>query len=543
MRNRRGDDLGNDDSMKRFGRRAATVFGWAAILGCGDAPPNPPPAARGTVAESAAVGDVSSGLPATGTGGSAGTTAAVGTTGSAAPAGTEKAGTANGSKSTNIDPKAGAGNTPGSVPGATGQGAEVPSAPPATVAQAAAVLDLRTFPVPADAEEESERELGSVHYATAGTAEAVFKKVEDELIRRGWAVLPGKFASADNVSAGFAKEGFKLSASAYQVGPGKSGIQIIHHGNVPLGSLPTPPGAVLQYAFPASASYILKANAPETEAALEALLRKAGWEPYGTAGDSRFYRHHAVRLNARAVAAPAQEGKTVIQFSCELISAELPAFPGAIDLRFTDGPATLNFETKVPPAEVAEFYRKALEPLGWKATSENLNQDGNKHFMIFRNAGKDLLDLTVLKYEDTLRTKLLVQTAAEVAAEEKKFAAALERKRAEEARLKSAPKPKWAVAVPAGATDVKESKTEISFEVPGGQAKAVVEGWAKAWQAAGWKAQAVALDANAGAASFSKDGQSLTVNYVDVGIVPTKITVTGGSVELELVDDAKRDKK
>ena len=53
----------------------------------------------------------------------------------------------------------------------------------------------------------------------------------------------------------------------------------------------------------------------------------------------------------------------------------------------------------------------------------------------------------------------------------------------------------------------------------------------------------MALDANAGAANFAKDGQSLTVNYVDVGIVPTEIAVTGGNVELELVDDAKRDKK
>ena len=51
----------------------------------------------------------------------------------------------------------------------------------------------------------------------------------------------------------------------------------------------------------------------ETADALEALLTAGGWEPYGRAGDVRFFKKNAVRLSARSTAAPAQGGKTMIQ--------------------------------------------------------------------------------------------------------------------------------------------------------------------------------------------------------------------------------------
>jgi hypothetical protein len=43
---------------------------------------------------------------------------------------------------------------------------------------------------------------------------------------------------------------------------------------------------------------------------------------------------------------------------------------------------------------------------------------------------------------------------------------------------------------------------------------------------------ASALDSLAGAISFSKDTQSLTVNYTDTGVMPAEITLSAIGVEL-----------
>ena len=67
-----------------------------------------------------------------------------------------------------------------------------------------------------------------------------------------------------------------------------------------------------------------------------------GWVPYGKAGDTDFFKQNAILVTATVSSAPAQGGKTMIQYSNQLISADIPAPPNVDDLRYVDEPPGIN---------------------------------------------------------------------------------------------------------------------------------------------------------------------------------------------------------
>src|SRR6478672_1947092 len=71
---------------------------------------------------------------------------------------------------------------------ALGQKAEEP----ATVEEAAKVLDLRTFPRMDGAQESSLQSLGMLMYSAKGTPKEAFEFQRQELAKRGFKELPGR---------------------------------------------------------------------------------------------------------------------------------------------------------------------------------------------------------------------------------------------------------------------------------------------------------------------------------------------------------------
>jgi hypothetical protein len=144
---------------------------------------------------------------------------------------------------------------------------------------------------------------------------------------------------------------------------------------------------------------------------------------------------------------------------------------------------------------------------------------------------------------EKLLCSLRFQNAAEIAEldrrikeEAPKLRAAAEAKAAKEAaELAEKNKvPKIAVALPADAKDVKQTKDEIKFTVGKGKAKAAVESFRAQLRDAGWKEDVASMAAMAGTLSFSKEnGQSVTVTYSDTGFMPSEVTVSAFRAELE----------
>jgi hypothetical protein len=413
---------------------------------------------------------------------------------------------------------------------------------PVTVEQAATVLDLSAFPLIDGSKPPWPHGVASLFYEAPGDVKTAFEFCRSKLADLGWKELPNSSVTAQAASATFSREGFVVSVSVFPREANAMSIQIQNHGNIRPARLPLPPNAKPVYVGDLSAMYVTDAPVMETAEACYKLLLADGWTPYGGAGNSAYYKRNAIWVEATVSSAPAQGGKTMIAYTTRLISADLPAPPDASDLRYTEQNKELTFEIPADKNAVVDFYKNALAEAGWRPTLDHLIQVDEKEEMIFRNQAKDMLTLAIPPASGgTLSVSLQHQSAAEIAELERQI-----KEHAPEIRAKikakqdaeqqeNQPKalPKFAVTLPGEINGLEMKKGEIKFKVGNGKAKAVVEAWRKEFRDAGWKEDAVSLEAMAGAASFSKDGQSLTINYTDTGVMPAEVQLSATGVDLE----------
>jgi hypothetical protein len=416
---------------------------------------------------------------------------------------------------------------------------------PATVEQAARVLDLSTFPLMDGAKSAESRHVANLSYVAPGDAKTALEFHRKAFSAQGWKELPNSSVSDQSASAMFSRDGFVVSLSVIPYESTGVSVRLQNLGNVKPGKLPIPPNAKPVYQGDSTAMYSADAAVSATADAIRNLFVAQGWVPYGKAGDSDFFKQNAIVATSTVSFAPAQGGKTMIQYSNQLVSADIPAPPNVEDLRYVDEPPELTFATANQDA-IVDFYRKTLAAAGWKSTMDKMVDVDEKPTMIFRNPAKDMLTLATT---GVLSGKLLVsvrfQSAAEIAEldrrikeEAPKLRAAAEAKAAKEAKeaaeLAERNKvPKVAVTLPADAKDVKQTKDEIKFTVGKGKAKAAVESLRTQFRDAGWKEDVASMAAMAGTLSFSKDDQHVTITYSDTGFMPTEVSLSAMRAELE----------
>jgi hypothetical protein len=297
---------------------------------------------------------------------------------------------------------------------------------PATPEQAAAVLDLTRFPVMKGASVPGMNSLATLTYLAPGSVKEAAEHHRQKLAALKWTELAGTAVTDEYASATFTRDGYKLSLmiSPYTGAdkPDHVSITLMNHGNVDAQKLPVPPGCKPLYATPVSCAYTCELSPDEARQAVASLLLDKGWHPYGSAGDVRDFKRHAIKLAARVAEAPAQQGKTVIDYSTLLMSADLPAPPDALRVQYSDAPTQLSIDLPGTVDEAVAYYRNSLAELGWTATTENLIKDRFKQFLVFRNAAKDMLDLEITVVDDKPRLLLRHRTAAQLAELEEKIA-------------------------------------------------------------------------------------------------------------------------
>ena len=410
---------------------------------------------------------------------------------------------------------------------------------PATIEQAANVLDLSKFPLMDGAKLLESPQVANLFYLAPGDVKPAFEFNRKALVAQGWKELSN--------SGMFSRNGFVVFVTVTPHGePGSVQVRLLNQGNVKPGKLPVPPNAKPVYVGDSTAMYETDAAVPVTADAIRNLFVAQGWVPYGKAGDSESFKQNAILATATVSSAPAKGGKSTIQYTSQLISADIPAPPNVEELRYVDEPPELTFTTTNQDA-IVDFYRKTLATTGWKSTMDHMVDVDEKPTMIFRNPAKDMLTLAV---SGVLGGKLLFsvrfQSAAEIAERDRKIKeaapklrAAAEAKAAQEAKeaaeLAERNKvPKVAVTLPADAKVVKETKDSIKFTVGKGKAKAAVEFFRKQFRDAGWKEKFASMAGISGAVSFSKeDGQSVTLTYTDTPIPPSEVSLSAFRAELE----------
>ena len=414
---------------------------------------------------------------------------------------------------------------------------------PATVEQAARVIDLSTFPLMDGAKPPGSRQVANLSYSATGDVKTAFEFNRKALLAQGWKELPNSSVTDQSASAMFSRNGFVVYVSVTPSGDGTQQVRLQNQGNVKPGKLPVPPNAKAIYVGDSTAMYETDAAVPATADAIRNLFVAQGWVLYGKAGDSDFFKQNANLATATVSSAPARGGKTMIQYSNQLISADIPAPPDVEDLRYVDEPPELTFATTNQDA-IVDFYKKTLASAGWKSTMDKMVDVDEKPTMIFRNPAKEMITLS-MPYDyggGKLGGSVRFQSAAEIAeldrrikGEAPKLRAEAEAKAAKEAaELAERNKvPKVAVTLPADAKDVKESKDEIKFTVGKGKAKAAIESLRTQFRDAGWEEKVASLERMAGTLLLSKEDQSVTITYSDTGFMPTEVSLSAMRAELE----------
>ena len=418
---------------------------------------------------------------------------------------------------------------------------------PATVEQAAHVLDLSTFPLPDGAKPPGSRQVANLSYLATGNVKTAFEFNRKTLIAQGWKELPNSSVTDQSASAMFSRNGFVVYVSVTPHGDGGLYVRLLNQGNIKPSKLPVPHGAKPIYQGDSTAMYVTEAGVPATAKACRKVFVALGWVPYGNAGDSAMFKHSAILVTATVSSAPAQGGKTAIQYSTQQMSADIPAPPNVEDLRYNDEPPELTFETKENQDAIVDFYQKTLAGAGWKSTIDHMVDVDEKPTMIFRNPTKEMITLAV-PYDygsGKLGVSVRFQSATELAERDRKIKemaprlraeaeakAAKEAKEAAELAEKNKP-PKVAVTLPADAKNVKQTSDSIKFTLGKGKAKAAIESLRGQFRDAGWKEEHASMAAMAGTLSFSKEGGgSVTVTYSDTGFMPTEISLSAFRAEL-----------
>jgi hypothetical protein len=418
--------------------------------------------------------------------------------------------------------------------------------PPATVEEAAKVLDLATFPLMDGAKSAESRHVANLSYVAPGDPKKALEFNRKAFVEKGWKELPNSTISEDSASAMFGRDGFIVSLSVIPFEKNGVSVRLQNHGNVKPGKLPVPANAKAVYVGDPTAMYTVDTTIPATADAVRSAFVAQGWVPYGNAPDTVIFKKNAILATAYISSAGAQGGKTSIQYSNQLISSDIPAPPDVEDLRYVDEPPELTFATANKDA-VVEFYQKALSAAGWKSTMDKLVDVEGGPTMIFRNPAKEMITLSMPYVDgDKLDVSVRYQSAAEIAERDRrmkemapKLRAAAEAKAAQEAKeaAELAEKnkvPKVAVALPADAKDVKQTNDSIKFTLGKGKAKAAIESLRAQFRAAGWKEDHASMEKMAGTLLFSKEGGgSVNVTYSDTGFMPTEVSVSAFRAELE----------
>ncbi len=402
-----------------------------------------------------------------------------------------------------------------------------------TVAEAAKVFDPANFPVLKTEEPVGRKYVGGFSYQAKTDPQAGFKFYQQALSKRKWKELPDSYVTETSCSGMFGKDGYLISLSLTPVGDdGEVLVSIHNHSNIPLKKLPVPKGVKPFYSVPTAEASLTEQPREETAAAVTKLLVEQGWEPYGTAGDQMFFKQNAVRLSANVATAPAQDNKTVITYSADQMSADIPAPAETSGLQYSDSTKAILFDVDSDLGTIHKFYNDVLAKADWKPTTDKPILIGFKQTVIYRNPAKDLLELEMFEVEGKLRVEVKHQSAEEVAEIDRQVEAAV----AEKKKAVNKPQPKLdklAISLPAEAQDVEAEKSEIKFTIGDGKAKPFAEALRKKLKADGWKETSATLDAMAGAVLLDKGDQKLQIIYLETGVLPAEVTISGDGLELE----------
>ena len=130
---------------------------------------------------------------------------------------------------------------------------------PATVEQAAKILDLSTFPLMDGAKSAESRHVANLSYVAPGDPKKALEFHRKAFGAQGWKELPNSTISDQSASAMFSRDGFVVSLSVIPFEATGVSVRLQNLGNVKPGKLPVPPNAKPVYVGEPTAMYSTEA--------------------------------------------------------------------------------------------------------------------------------------------------------------------------------------------------------------------------------------------------------------------------------------------
>lgn len=254
---------------------------------------------------------------------------------------------------------------------------------PPAVRETLARLDLRELKLPA-AWEVTRVNRTELFAAAQAKLAAAYPPLKAALVKAGWQLATG--AGAEQVSdeygqGTFTRDGFALSLSLSPEGE-QTRLTLMNLGPVDTQTLPVAKGAKSLYASRVTSMWVSPAPVAEVAGECRGALVAAGWQEYVPANTARSenpemalmtFRRGAAVVSVYIGVAPAQGGKTSIQYSAQLLRAELP-WPADVALaEFSDEPAVLHARTQLSFDEALTFYREELKAQGLTMNAALIN--------------------------------------------------------------------------------------------------------------------------------------------------------------------------
>lgn len=398
---------------------------------------------------------------------------------------------------------------------------------PASPQQAAALIDLSSFePIrPVETDRKLQASIASQSYIASGSVTSLAKELQERLTRDGWRVLEGGMITEAYASLTLHKAGFTLSLSVTASGkPNEAHVVLSNHGNVDFKRLPLPGDLQPQYQTPVMTMLKSSSSVADTAAKIAQSLTAAGWHPYGAPAGSLHFKQNGVRLLVSIMAAPAQDGATIVQIMSEQMSADLPIPDGAEGIQYSDSTRQVTFDQAAPMATVFASLTTLLAREGWKPTTASPIKIDFREHLIFRNEAGEMIDVACHSVEEKTRCRMEFRSASEV--EQSNRAAAAEVARRAAATAAQSAKTPISIARPAGAKLAESRGNSVEFSLPSGRAAAAATAWLAILEQQGWKPKTNVREAAAGDFELEKDGIRLHVTYLDPGFIPGTISVT-----------------
>ncbi len=245
-----------------------------------------------------------------------------------------------------------------------------------TVMAATQMIDLHDLPLPDGAELMGQPEPGSLRYQAPIEVDAAVDLYRTALTDQGWQedVEAGHIDKA-SASLFFMKEDFKLSLSV-GMGEDTTMVSLTNHGNIDLRALPQMADAEDVYYFPSSLGYFSPTDVTTVADFTRRELAAQGWHEYtrphtAMADDperqSFTLIQNGLELSVSVGVAPAQGGKTGVQYSVSLLPLDLPVPDDAAGLELEKMPLnlSLSYTTSADFETLFDYYSQEMTALGW----------------------------------------------------------------------------------------------------------------------------------------------------------------------------------